>query len=547
MSFLAPLFLLGGLAIALPVVFHLIRRTTRNRTAFSSLMFLLPSPPRLTRRSRLEHILLLLLRCAVLALLAFGFARPFIKTGASNPASNNTAKRMVLLVDNSASMRRGNLWPDARAKAETILRQTKPGDQVAVFTFGQRVNRLVTFAQWNAASVGDRVGLAVGRLSEASPDWSDTQMGQALITAAEALEEADDKPTFGPRQIVLISDLQSGSRLGPLQAYEWPRDVELTLESVKVKQSVNAGLQLRPEADEADPKSPKPTLRVRVSNASDSHREQFQIGWAGADGKTFAGAAVDVYVPPGQTRVTPAPEPPTNSTPNRLLLRGDTEDFDNTVFVIPPKPAQNRVLYLGTDSSEDTKQPLYFLQRAFQETRRQAVEVLAHKPDDPIQPSELENVALVIATAPLPETQAGVLRRLMVEGKTVLFSVTGTNCAPALARILEVDRIPVEEATVKNYAMLAEIDFKHPLLDPVRRSALQRFHQDSFLEIPPRRCGMRFRMRGYWRNSIPAMQRCSKCRSAKAGCSCWPRAGRRPKANWRSVRNSFRCSIRCSN
>ena len=70
MSFLTPLFLLGGLALALPVIFHLIRRTTRERTVFSSLMFLLPTPPRLTKRSRLEHWLLLLLRCLALALLA---------------------------------------------------------------------------------------------------------------------------------------------------------------------------------------------------------------------------------------------------------------------------------------------------------------------------------------------------------------------------------------------------------------------------------------------------------------------------------------------
>ena len=38
MSFLAPLFLLGGLAVALPVIFHLIRRTTREKTLFSSLI-----------------------------------------------------------------------------------------------------------------------------------------------------------------------------------------------------------------------------------------------------------------------------------------------------------------------------------------------------------------------------------------------------------------------------------------------------------------------------------------------------------------------------
>src|SRR5213594_1154427 len=128
MSFLAPLFLLGALAAALPVVFHLIRRTTRERTPFSSLMFLLPSPPRLTRRSRLEHILLLLLRCAALGLLALGFARPFIKKAVEVEPSSAEPRRIVVLVDTSASMRRAGLWEGACARAESILRQTSPVD-----------------------------------------------------------------------------------------------------------------------------------------------------------------------------------------------------------------------------------------------------------------------------------------------------------------------------------------------------------------------------------------------------------------------------------
>ena len=70
MSLLTPLYVIGLLAVSLPVVFHLIRRMPRGEFAFSSLMFLSPSPPRLTRRSRLENILLLLLRGAVLSLLA---------------------------------------------------------------------------------------------------------------------------------------------------------------------------------------------------------------------------------------------------------------------------------------------------------------------------------------------------------------------------------------------------------------------------------------------------------------------------------------------
>ena len=106
MNFLTPLFLLGGLALAGPVIFHLIRRQTRERTAFSSLMFLLPTPPRLAKRSRLEHILLLLLRCLALALLALGFARPFFKESPLIDASAAAPKRIVVLVDVSASMRR---------------------------------------------------------------------------------------------------------------------------------------------------------------------------------------------------------------------------------------------------------------------------------------------------------------------------------------------------------------------------------------------------------------------------------------------------------
>ena len=83
MSFLTPFFLLGALAIAGPIVFHLIRRTPRGEVPFSSLMFLTPTPPRLTRRSRLDNVLLLLLRAAALGLLALAFARPFLRQAAS--------------------------------------------------------------------------------------------------------------------------------------------------------------------------------------------------------------------------------------------------------------------------------------------------------------------------------------------------------------------------------------------------------------------------------------------------------------------------------
>src|ERR1700741_2957815 len=99
MNFLSPWFLLGALAVAGPILFHLIRRAARERVPFSSLMFLRPTPPRITRRRRLEHLWLLLLRCLALILLATGFARPFLSKDIALPTAPSEARQIVLLVD----------------------------------------------------------------------------------------------------------------------------------------------------------------------------------------------------------------------------------------------------------------------------------------------------------------------------------------------------------------------------------------------------------------------------------------------------------------
>ena len=82
MGLLAPLYLAGLLAIGLPILLHFIRRTPQGKQVFSTLMFLTASPPRLTRRSRLTNILLLILRAAAIVMLAIAFMRPYLNWGA---------------------------------------------------------------------------------------------------------------------------------------------------------------------------------------------------------------------------------------------------------------------------------------------------------------------------------------------------------------------------------------------------------------------------------------------------------------------------------
>ena len=473
MNFLAPLFLAGALAVALPVLFHLIRRTTRERTVFSSLMFLKPTPPRLTRRSRLEHILLLLLRCAAICLLAAGFARPFVKHALPEISSAAPPKRIVILVDTSASMQRAGLWAQARAKVEAVLQQVKPADRVALFTFDSQLKPLLTFDEWNTTAPDARTALARSRLAEAKPGWAATRLDQAVIRAAEQLSEADQDHIAGPRQIVLVSDFQEGSRFSALQGQEWPKGIELVSERIEAKSS-NAGLQLLAEANE----TAAGKVRVRVSNESGSKREQFQVGWAKADG-SFITNATDVYVPAGQSRVWTLPTPEKNSGADRIVLRGDEESFDNTVFNLPPEAARLTVLYVGSGSATNSRTPLYFVRRALAGTPQQSVEVIAPPPDAALTPGEVDAAALFVVSDTLSEAAATALQQQAQLGKTVLFAPINAAAAATLGNLLGLARIPVAEGVVRNYAMLGEIDFRHPLFAPfadVRFSDFTKIH-----------------------------------------------------------------------
>ncbi len=474
MSFLTPFFLFGAAAIAGPIIYHLIRKATRERTRFSSLMFLVPSPPRLSKRHRLEHILLLLLRCLALGLLVLGFARPFFRQTQLNDPTVAQPKRILVLVDVSASMRRAGLWDEARARVDAVIRRAGPADQVALYTFDRRATPLVPFEEWNRTAPGDRVALALGRLGGVSPGWMGTHLGNALITAAEALAENESKTAAGtaaavhegPREIVVVSDLQAGSRLDALQAYEWPKGIQLSVEPLKARNPTNAGVQLVADAPDSS-RAVDAAVRVRVTNSSDAKREQFKVGWVRSDGSTeFASPAVDAYVPPGQSRVFAVPLAKGVTGVEQIALRGDDEDFDNTVYVIPPTQHKASVLWLGSEAEDDMRQPLFFLRRAFFDTPRLAVKIVAQSPRTPLAPEVLKAANLIFVSDALTPEVATALRQEVTNGKILVLLAKHAQAAATAGLLLEWPGLAMEEGRPGSYAMFGEIDFRHPLFAP---------------------------------------------------------------------------------
>ncbi|HAB18692.1 MAG TPA: hypothetical protein DCE44_19905 [Verrucomicrobiales bacterium] len=477
MSFLTPLFFFGALAIAGPVIFHLIRRTTRERTVFSSLQFLEPSPPRLTRRSRIEHWLLLALRCLALGLLAFGFARPFLPKAAIIDPSDRQAKRVILLVDTSASLQRPGAWNATRERVQARARELANISELGLITFDRTTRSLLSFADWKGTPEGDRASVVRDRLNTTKPSWAGTQLAAALVTAAEALNEPTTGPEPQSRQIILISDLQEGSHLESLQAYEWPKGVEVVVEPIPVRPAGNAGLQLVTEEASATPSS-NLVVRVRVSNTADASRDQFEVGWRRPDGNGFLGAPAKTYVPAGQSRTVALPLLE-GVTMDRIGLTGDEAEFDNTVFVAPPEVTQARVLYIGADADGEARQPFFFLHHAFPEGGRPSVHWTARTPGT--LTTEDVTGGLMIVTEAVPSPSATAIRDAVNAGGTLLLVLRSPAAATTLGEILGVPGLAVQEAATNgSYALLGEIDFRHPLFAPFLDSRFSDFTKVRF-------------------------------------------------------------------
>ena len=176
-----------------------------------------------------------------------------------------------------------------------------------------------------------------------------------MISAAEAIEddEVNDKLLINERQVILISDLQQGSDIDALNTYEWPENTELIVKPVVAKKTTNAAMQVMASSNYTTQSDPNEQLRVRIINSSDASAERFQLSWADFKSVDASVKPASVYVPPGESVVTELPAGPNDIIGRKLLLSGDGQDYDNTLYLAPNLVQQVNILYLGTDNSEN--------------------------------------------------------------------------------------------------------------------------------------------------------------------------------------------------
>jgi hypothetical protein len=479
MNFLAPIFLAGAAAVVLPVLFHLVRQSARRRTLFSSLMFLKPALPRLTRRNKIDHLLLLVLRGLIVVLLATAFARPFVRKAVVVPFAGTPVKRSVVLLDTSASMQREGLWGAACRHVEAAAQSAGANDDLALCTFDEGIVSRMSFEEWRRTPVQNRPGLVRERLAGLKPCWAATRLDRALIRAIEMLElEGADAGRASAREVVLVSDFVEGSVLDELAGYNWPKDVRLVAHRITPRNSWNVGIHLSADTVSSGARKAEVT-KVRVIHAGMGGLGQVEIGWADANGR-FMSAPIPVAVAEGRERVISVPAAGAGSKAERLVIRGDADEYDNVVYVAGQERETTRVVGIGRVTEGSGVGPLYFLERAFAAAPRLAVELKVFGPEAQIESDWIGEAGLVVVTCGVEAGVAELLRERVMRGGTAIFVPLDAGVAGALREFPGCERVVMEESRFEPYGLVTEIDTGHPLFAPFADARFSDFTKVRF-------------------------------------------------------------------
>lgn len=323
MSFLAPLFLAGLAALAVPIILHLVQKEKKDPVTFPSLMFLSKVPYKTTRRRRLRDLLLLALRAAAIVLVVGAFARPFLDRDGAAALDPGAAREVVVLLDRSYSMAYGNRWDRAVNAAGEVVDGLRSGD----------VASLILYDAAAAAPVRSSADPAEMRaaLTAARPGDGATRYAPALKLARTVLETSQ-KPR---REVVIIGDFQrAGWQDEP--GLRLPPGTEVSAVPItddEVNNAAVAGVQLRrePVGDRE-----RVTINARVVARGDAGTIPVVLELDGREAQRR-----DADVSSGAATVTFAPITAA-ATPQRVVVRvaGDALANDDAFrFVLSPGQA----------------------------------------------------------------------------------------------------------------------------------------------------------------------------------------------------------------
>jgi hypothetical protein len=201
MEFLTPAFLLGGAAIAAPIIIHLLNRQRYKRVEWAAMRFIVEAIKRTHRRLKLEELILLAMRCAILILLAATLARPYF-TGSFLGMRAEGNFHAIVAIDSTYSMEaqvgHQKFFDRAREVAGQIIGTLKRGDKLSIVTASRHAATL-------HADPTVRFEEAVAELNELKV----SHFGGALVDSLETIRTLVTRSKPLKSHIYVITDNQA--------------------------------------------------------------------------------------------------------------------------------------------------------------------------------------------------------------------------------------------------------------------------------------------------------------------------------------------------
>ena len=207
MTFINSILLFGLAATAIPIIIHILNRRRATVVDWGAMKFLEQSLANRNRRVLIEEILLMALRCLLLAVLVLAVARPQLQTGRLLSLKTKETQDVAIVIDGSLSMelRAGGRTNFDRAldEARSILAACRKGDSAGIVLAGSTARAVTPAPQSDLADVRRRLdGLA--------PVGGSLNVLKALTQAIEVLSDGGNA-VANVKKIVLITD---GQRIG---------------------------------------------------------------------------------------------------------------------------------------------------------------------------------------------------------------------------------------------------------------------------------------------------------------------------------------------
>jgi hypothetical protein len=191
LSFLNGGILIALLAVAIPLLIHLINRQNQIKIKFSTLRFLKTIEEKRIKKIKIYQLLLILLRSLIILFLVLSFARPALKSK-STLAGSAAGRTAVIILDNGINMqaydKTGSRFKRAKDKITLIRHQFNKNDNVLIFP-AQQPEKILT----------DSIQLAALPFSYCGADWN-----RSLKIAREYFQA---RPNYN-RDLFIISDFQ---------------------------------------------------------------------------------------------------------------------------------------------------------------------------------------------------------------------------------------------------------------------------------------------------------------------------------------------------